>query len=277
MTQYSTGCTTNKRIPQSDDRYALSRFVRGVTPLHCCEQDAEGCRRNVPPGLANQGNHCQNDPEGKEVVPESLRRVPPGTSVPHPVSLTTVTPSIKLAWASSSIENLPPVPADVRSGPEPTRRSRTHSSAAIRAVSPAPHRCGVHGDVATCLLTEPSRSPIGWGHQVSWGRANLRCTRPYDLAMFMVTLTYLVDLSEVDAALPEHVAWLDQQYADGVFVASGRQVPRVGGMILVAGTSREDLERRLALYPFGRLGLADHAVVEFFPSRVADGLEQLLQ
>src|SRR5665811_2461756 len=72
--------------------------------------------------------------------------------------------------------------------------------------------------------------------------------------MFMVTLTYLVDLSEVDAALPEHVAWLDQQYADGVFVASGRQVPRVGGMILVAGTSREDLERRLALDPFGRLG-----------------------
>jgi uncharacterized protein YciI len=95
--------------------------------------------------------------------------------------------------------------------------------------------------------------------------------------MFMVTLTYLVDLSEVDAALPEHVAWLDQQYADGVFVASGRLVPRVGGMILVAGTSREDLKRRLALDPFGRLGLAEHAIVEFVPSRVADGLEQLLR
>jgi hypothetical protein len=48
-------------------------------------------------------------------------------------------------------------------------------------------------------------------------------------------------------------------------------------MILVAGTSREDLERRLALDPFGRLGLAEHAVVEFVPSRVADGLEQLLR
>ena len=102
-------------------------------------------------------------------------------------------------------------------------------------------------------------------------------SQSYDLAMFIVTLTYLVDLSEVDVALPEHVAWLDQQYADGVFVASGRQVPRVGGMILVAGTSREDLERRLALDPFGRLGLAEHAVVEFVPSRVSDGLEQLLR
>jgi hypothetical protein len=48
-------------------------------------------------------------------------------------------------------------------------------------------------------------------------------------------------------------------------------------MILVAGTSREDLERRLALDPFGRLGLAEHAVVEFVPSRVVDGVEPLLQ
>lgn len=94
--------------------------------------------------------------------------------------------------------------------------------------------------------------------------------------MFVVTLTYLVDLAEVDAALPEHVAWLDQQYADGVFIASGRQVPRVGGLILAAGTSREDLERRLALDPFGRHGLAGYSVAEFVPSRVADGLEQLL-
>ena len=34
------------------------------------------------------------------------------------------------------------------------------------------------------------------------------------------------------------------QCADRVFVASGRQVLKVGGTILVAGTSREDLERR---------------------------------
>jgi uncharacterized protein YciI len=70
---------------------------------------------------------------------------------------------------------------------------------------------------------------------------------------------------------------LDQQYCDGVFIASGRQVPRVGGLILVPGTNRQELERRLALDPFGRLGLAEHAVIEFVPSRVADGLEQLLR
>ena len=99
----------------------------------------------------------------------------------------------------------------------------------------------------------------------------------YSLAVFVVPLTYLVDLSEIDAALPEHVAWLDQQYSDGVFIASGRQVPRVGGLLLAAGTSRQDLERRLALDPFRRLGLAEHVVVEFVPSRVTGALEQLLQ
>jgi hypothetical protein len=52
-------------------------------------------------------------------------------------------------------------------------------------------------------------------------------------------------------------------------------VPRVGGLILVAGATQEDLERRLALDPFGRLGLAEHAVVEFIHTRAADGLEQL--
>jgi uncharacterized protein YciI len=67
----------------------------------------------------------------------------------------------------------------------------------------------------------------------------VRCSRPNYLAIFVVTLTYQVDLSEVDAALPEHVAWLDQQYADGVFVASGRQC--LGGRDdPCCGTSRED-------------------------------------
>ena len=95
--------------------------------------------------------------------------------------------------------------------------------------------------------------------------------------MLVVTLTHLVDPTQVDAALPVHVAWLDQQYADGVFIASGRQVPSVGDLILVAGTNREELERRLALDPFGRLGPAEHTVVAFVPSRVAGGLERLLQ
>lgn len=66
----------------------------------------------------------------------------------------------------------------------------------------------------------------------------------------MVTLTYLTDLARVDEALPDHLAWLDRQYADGVFLASGRRVPRTGGVILAGGVDRAELDRRLATDPF---------------------------
>lgn len=93
--------------------------------------------------------------------------------------------------------------------------------------------------------------------------------------MFVVVLTYRADLARVDEALQDHIAWLDRQYADGVFLASGPRVPRVGGVILAGGLSREDLDRRLAEDPFQGLGLAEYAVTEFVASRTAPGLERL--
>jgi uncharacterized protein YciI len=93
--------------------------------------------------------------------------------------------------------------------------------------------------------------------------------------MFIVVLTYTVPLEQIDVALPEHVAWLDEQYADGVFVLSGRRVPRTGGVILAVGTDADDLQRRLDRDPFGRRGYARYEVIEVSPTRTAPGLEQL--
>ncbi|MEU4624695.1 YciI family protein [Actinoplanes sp. NPDC023801] len=94
--------------------------------------------------------------------------------------------------------------------------------------------------------------------------------------MFVITLTYRAGLDQIDAALQDHVAWLDQQYADGVFLASGRRVPRVGGVILATGVTPAELECRLDLDPFRRQGLAEYTVTEFVASRTAPGLESLL-
>lgn len=93
--------------------------------------------------------------------------------------------------------------------------------------------------------------------------------------MFVVTLTYLTDLDRVDEALPDHLTWLDRQYADGVFLASGRRVPRTGGVILAAGVDRAELDARLATDPFAERCLAGYEVTEFVASRVADGLERM--
>ena len=94
--------------------------------------------------------------------------------------------------------------------------------------------------------------------------------------MFVVTLTYVADLTLIDEALQDHNEWLGRQYADGAFIASGRRVPRVGGVILTSNISREDLDRRLASDPFGQRGLAEYAVTEFVPTRTATGFEGLL-
>lgn len=93
--------------------------------------------------------------------------------------------------------------------------------------------------------------------------------------MFIVTLSYQVPLDVIDASLQAHSHWLDTQYDDGVFLASGRQVPRTGGVIFADGISREELQRRLALDPFQANNLAVATVLEFTPGRVAPGLERL--
>lgn len=94
--------------------------------------------------------------------------------------------------------------------------------------------------------------------------------------MFVVTLSYTAPLSEVDALLPQHVRWLEQGYADGVFLASGRKVPRDGGIILACG-ERAALEQRLAADPFAIAALARYDISEFIPSMTASGLDSLRQ
>ncbi|QEL57605.1 YciI family protein [Chromobacterium paludis] len=94
--------------------------------------------------------------------------------------------------------------------------------------------------------------------------------------MFVVSLTYTAPLSDVDALLPAHVQWLKQAYADGLFVASGRKVPRDGGVILARG-ERAALEARLAQDPFAQGGVARYDIIEFVPSMAAPGLESLTE
>ena len=68
--------------------------------------------------------------------------------------------------------------------------------------------------------------------------------------MFIVTLTYLKPVEEVDALMRDHVAWLETGYADGLFIASGRRVPRTGGVILARSGDAQALHETLARDPF---------------------------
>jgi uncharacterized protein YciI len=93
--------------------------------------------------------------------------------------------------------------------------------------------------------------------------------------MFIVTLTYLKPVDEVDALMAGHIAWLDQGYADGLFVASGRRVPRTGGVILARSGDERALRETLARDPFAVHGAARFDVVEFALTKTAAGAEIL--
>jgi uncharacterized protein YciI len=93
--------------------------------------------------------------------------------------------------------------------------------------------------------------------------------------MFIVSLTYKRPLEEADRHLDAHVAYLKQEYANGNFIASGRKVPRTGGVILSNVKTRDELDAILAKDPFHIAGIADYETMEFIPSMVAEGFEKL--
>ncbi|MEU3606390.1 YciI family protein [Streptomyces sp. NPDC035033] len=90
--------------------------------------------------------------------------------------------------------------------------------------------------------------------------------------MFVLELTYTAPVERADALMEPHLAWLDEQYAKGVFLASGRKNPRDGGVILAAGVDRAEIERIAAADPFSAEGVCAYRITEFHATKTAEGL-----
>jgi uncharacterized protein YciI len=101
--------------------------------------------------------------------------------------------------------------------------------------------------------------------------------RDYRMSIiYVVVLTYVKPLEEVDSQIPEHVEWLKKGYSDGVFLASGRRVPRNGGVIIAKCDSAESLEERLRQDPFQKLNIAKAEIIPFEATMKAKFLENML-
>lgn len=61
--------------------------------------------------------------------------------------------------------------------------------------------------------------------------------------MFIISLTYKETLESIDKELENHVQFLKDQYALGNFIASGRKVPRTGGIIMSQVKDKSELEK----------------------------------
>jgi uncharacterized protein YciI len=85
--------------------------------------------------------------------------------------------------------------------------------------------------------------------------------------MFLLLSRYLKSLDEVERWLPEHRAFLDRYYAEGLFIVSGPLEPRTGGVIVTADMSRERVLAILDEDPFLREGVSVYEIVEFRPTK----------
>jgi uncharacterized protein YciI len=92
--------------------------------------------------------------------------------------------------------------------------------------------------------------------------------------MFIVLLHYVQPLTLIEKYLQEHRDFLDKHYTAGHFIASGAQVPRIGGVILAKNLNREELNTVLNEDPFHRERLATYKVIEFSPNKYAVGAEE---
>lgn len=95
--------------------------------------------------------------------------------------------------------------------------------------------------------------------------------------MFVVSLSYICEIEEVEKHLQAHLDYLDKYYADGTFVVSGRKVPRAGGVIVARADNLETLKEILAEDPFHIHNVATYDINEFVVTKASDELDFLIE
>lgn len=94
--------------------------------------------------------------------------------------------------------------------------------------------------------------------------------------MFIIDLDYIVPLEELDQHMADHVKFLRKYYKKGMFVASGRKVPRTGGIILALADNEEAVHNIMKEDPFTKHELAEYSVMHFLTSQYHPELKGLL-
>lgn len=94
--------------------------------------------------------------------------------------------------------------------------------------------------------------------------------------MFIINLNYIVPLEKLDEHMAEHVKYLRKYYKKNLFLASGRKVPRTGGIILARANSKETIEEIIQEDPFYIHKLAEFTITEFLTSQYHPQLKSFL-
>jgi uncharacterized protein YciI len=95
--------------------------------------------------------------------------------------------------------------------------------------------------------------------------------------MFLIQVTYLKGISEVDKYLVEHRAFLDKYYANGNLICSGPRNPRIGGIILSRAKDIEEVWEFVYQDPFFINKIAAYEVIEFNPIKYDKDFEPFIK
>lgn len=86
--------------------------------------------------------------------------------------------------------------------------------------------------------------------------------------MFVIDLTYKVELDIIDKYLASHIKFLeDYIYNRNKYITSGKKNPRTGGIIIIDNITYNEITKLIKLDPFYTKNLAEFNIVEFTPNK----------
>jgi uncharacterized protein YciI len=94
--------------------------------------------------------------------------------------------------------------------------------------------------------------------------------------MFVIILSYIKPIEVIDALRPKHLEFLDSYFKKDIFIASGRQTPLKGGVILANAKSRLEIEQIITGDPFYTEQAAKFEIIEFTPTKVNPDIGKLI-
>ncbi len=90
--------------------------------------------------------------------------------------------------------------------------------------------------------------------------------------MYVLELTFTAPPEAVEPLVPQHLAWLDEHYAAGDFLASGLKEPPDGGVIIALAAGRATAERLTTKDPFVVADVCTYRITEFTATKTAPAL-----
>ena len=94
--------------------------------------------------------------------------------------------------------------------------------------------------------------------------------------MYIINVTYIKPIEEIDKHLVAHRAFLDKFYVTGNLICSGPQNPRTGGIIVCTFSNADDVWKFIHQDPFYINGIADYKFIEFNPVKYAKEIEKFV-